>query len=303
MIKPWELGLKPRASTRECAGGRDPDVLHRNDAISLDDSHFSRSPLSANGGQRLGEPRVADINGNHQRIEDSTAIRTSGVGAALGRHLDTVSGNVVGRELRGAKAASDFHIVVVAWRCRRERMVRYSRPGWLHQVAVSKDCGDCSLCCKTVGIAAMESPAGEWCKMARPEAKGCVGCSIYTDRPEECRNFDCGWLVGKIPEELYPPNVGAVVTAGIPGLKSRKVFLDPNDLGAIEPAASARLAERDHRRGVHGPDHSRRSLAPRRKRGISSLKNQVALIYQIWATPNLPYGSLFRFVIPLLGDA
>lgn len=46
-------------------------------------------------------------------------------------------------------------------------------------------------------------------ELGKPAHKLCEhynnGCSIYSDRPEACRKFECGWLQGLMPEEL-PPN-------------------------------------------------------------------------------------------------
>jgi hypothetical protein len=53
-----------------------------------------------------------------------------------------------------------------------------------------KQCGDCSLCCKLLGIAALDKPQGQWCShCAAPK-----GCTIYDTRPQECRDFACLWL-------------------------------------------------------------------------------------------------------------
>lgn len=54
----------------------------------------------------------------------------------------------------------------------------------------ARECGTCSLCCKLVGIEALSKPPGAWC----PNCKPGVGCGIYADRPQECRDFACAWL-------------------------------------------------------------------------------------------------------------
>ena len=52
-------------------------------------------------------------------------------------------------------------------------------------------CGDCSLCCKLIGVAALDKPRCTWCRHIAPNRRG---CSIYQDRPGECRDFRCLWL-------------------------------------------------------------------------------------------------------------
>jgi hypothetical protein len=56
--------------------------------------------------------------------------------------------------------------------------------------APGKSCGSCGLCCKLMGIAALDKPPGPWCS----HFKRGVGCGVYADRPAECRSFECEWL-------------------------------------------------------------------------------------------------------------
>ena len=53
-----------------------------------------------------------------------------------------------------------------------------------------RSCGTCSLCCKLVGIEALDKKAGVWC----PHCDAPNGCTIYQGRPKECREFACLWL-------------------------------------------------------------------------------------------------------------
>lgn len=71
-----------------------------------------------------------------------------------------------------------------------------------------RHCGTCGLCCKILRIPELSKPAGPWCTHCRPGK----GCAIYPDRPEVCRDFQCGWL--KIPEmgeELRPDRCHFIV--------------------------------------------------------------------------------------------
>jgi hypothetical protein len=54
-----------------------------------------------------------------------------------------------------------------------------------------RECDGCTLCCKVMGIAALNKPPGLWCSHCAPTS----GCRIYDDRPEECRTFNCGYLL------------------------------------------------------------------------------------------------------------
>lgn len=53
-----------------------------------------------------------------------------------------------------------------------------------------RDCGGCTLCCKVLGISALDKPQGRWCGHC---AVG-RGCKAYETRPTECRTFECLWL-------------------------------------------------------------------------------------------------------------
>jgi hypothetical protein len=68
-------------------------------------------------------------------------------------------------------------------------------------IAPGRSCAGCTLCCKIMGIAALEKPPGTWCKHCEPAS----GCRIYEQRPQECRSFLCGYLVnGQLGEEWKP---------------------------------------------------------------------------------------------------
>lgn len=70
-----------------------------------------------------------------------------------------------------------------------------------------RSCGNCSLCCKVVGIEALQKPVGQWC----PHAKPGRGCAIYDTRPEECRHFSCVWLHNDRLGEEWRPSRSKIV--------------------------------------------------------------------------------------------
>ncbi len=59
-------------------------------------------------------------------------------------------------------------------------------------------CGDCNLCCKIPGVAAVGKKNLTWC----PHCDIGKGCRIYDTRPEECRDFRCLWL----DDDSLPPD-------------------------------------------------------------------------------------------------
>lgn len=57
------------------------------------------------------------------------------------------------------------------------------------------------MCCKLLGIGALDKPAGSWCAHCSPPA----GCTIYDSRPQECRDFACLWYESAVLGEEWKP--------------------------------------------------------------------------------------------------
>ncbi len=73
--------------------------------------------------------------------------------------------------------------------------------------AIAKSCGDCGLCCKLMGVTALAKPAGKWCR----HFSKTTGCAIYADRPDDCRVFNCLWLLTEALDETWKPSVAGFV--------------------------------------------------------------------------------------------
>ncbi len=84
-------------------------------------------------------------------------------------------------------------------------------------------CGACTLCCKVMTIEELRKPNGQWCSH-------CVtgrGCAIYSDRPNECRRFQCGYLLSPALGEHWLPARSKLVVAFKPDGKEIVVHVDP----------------------------------------------------------------------------
>jgi hypothetical protein len=57
-------------------------------------------------------------------------------------------------------------------------------------VASEKSCGSCTECCRMMCVPELHKPAWVGC----PNCAAGIGCRIYPDRPQSCRDFHCGWL-------------------------------------------------------------------------------------------------------------
>ena len=86
-----------------------------------------------------------------------------------------------------------------------------------------RECGECSMCCKLLGVEELEKPKNKWCS----HCKISEGCAIYESRPPSCRNFKCLWIINdKMPEELRPD-------------RAKVVFYEPQE--DISPGVTADL--------------------------------------------------------------
>lgn len=69
-----------------------------------------------------------------------------------------------------------------------------------------RKCGDCTLCCTLAGVNELQKPPGVTCRHIKGK-----GCGIYPNRPNACRDFACGWLLGNFDERFRPDKIGAYV--------------------------------------------------------------------------------------------
>ncbi len=63
-------------------------------------------------------------------------------------------------------------------------------------------CGDCRECCQALAIPELEKPCFQTC--AHMEA---AGCSVYADRIQACRSYECLWLALGLGEERDRPDL------------------------------------------------------------------------------------------------
>ena len=70
-----------------------------------------------------------------------------------------------------------------------------------------KSCGTCNMCCKSLEIDYFNKPMGVLCK----HWKG-TGCSIYSERPQVCRDFECDWREDRdLPITMRPDKTGVIL--------------------------------------------------------------------------------------------
>ena len=73
--------------------------------------------------------------------------------------------------------------------------------------APGKACGPCTMCCSALEIAELKKPAGPSCVNCRTG----TGCSIYLNRPQVCRDFECEWLMRRHLSRRFRPDLAGVI--------------------------------------------------------------------------------------------
>ena len=61
-------------------------------------------------------------------------------------------------------------------------------------------CDGCTICCKSLPIKWMSSPAGEYCK----ECTELKGCNIFNKAPKGCLEYNCIYLLEELDLSLRP---------------------------------------------------------------------------------------------------
>src|SRR5205823_2641753 len=76
-----------------------------------------------------------------------------------------------------------------------------------------RQCGGCHTCCVYLAIEALNKSPGDPCMhlTTRPESR----CSIYPDRPAECRAFLCGWRLGGLDAGGRPDISGLLLNSDV----------------------------------------------------------------------------------------
>jgi hypothetical protein len=88
-----------------------------------------------------------------------------------------------------------------------------------------KSCGDCSLCCKLMGIAEIDKPPGRWCSHFKRGA----GCTVYQDRPGACVSFQCLWTGSEGLDDRWRPDRAHFVLFTEQEGRRLNVVVDPAD--------------------------------------------------------------------------
>ena len=73
-----------------------------------------------------------------------------------------------------------------------------------------------------MGIHALNKPRNVWCDHAMPKR----GCAIYAERPQECRDFACTWLLDENLGPEWKPDKCKMVLVSEEEKKRTMVYVD-----------------------------------------------------------------------------
>lgn len=81
-------------------------------------------------------------------------------------------------------------------------------------IVPGRSCADCAMCCMVLRIVALDKPKSVWCEHCVAKKS----CGIYDTRPDECRDFYCGYLtLAELGEEWKPSKSKIVLASDLNG--------------------------------------------------------------------------------------
>ena len=86
-----------------------------------------------------------------------------------------------------------------------------------------RSCAGCSLCCTLLSVAELDKPPLVPCG----NCSGNRGCRIYLQRPTECRQFYCGYLLRADLDSRWKPSRSKLVVAFDEPFHDVAIHVDP----------------------------------------------------------------------------
>ena len=93
----------------------------------------------------------------------------------------------------------------------------------LPDIVPGRSCENCTLCCKVLGIPALDKPRNKVCG----HCDWGKGCQIYTRRPGACRDFDCSYLLSPSLGEEWKPTTSHLVLGYMADADVVLIYTDP----------------------------------------------------------------------------
>jgi hypothetical protein len=130
---------------------------------------------------------------------------------------------------------------------------------------MTRQCGSCSLCCRLLPVPPLGKKAGERCE----HQKFGKGCAVYHTgkMPDDCRIWNCRWLVGDDTADLSRPDRAHYVIDIMPD----HITLQDNETGATTAIQVVQIWIDPARPNAHRDPALRAYLLRRGEQGIAAL--------------------------------
>lgn len=92
----------------------------------------------------------------------------------------------------------------------------------------ARNCGTCTLCCKVLGVEAIGKATRQWCAHCGVGK----GCAIYAERPDECRDFNCLYVINETLGEHWFPARSKMIVCSNPAVGRLEVHVDDGRVNA-----------------------------------------------------------------------
>lgn len=92
-----------------------------------------------------------------------------------------------------------------------------------------RECDGCQRCCQGYLIG---TARGSWFGNLKPCKYLEDKCTIYQDRPSQCRNYYCAWKQGILPVWMKPDKINAVISVN--NDENKKQFLNVMYTGELD---------------------------------------------------------------------
>lgn len=89
---------------------------------------------------------------------------------------------------------------------------------FVDEIGLTRECGDCTMCCEgflPANIHGYEMKPGAPCHFVQQGT--CNGCTIYEDRPNVCKKYECLWKSSPaaVPEWMKPNRSDVILSVKV----------------------------------------------------------------------------------------
>jgi hypothetical protein len=130
---------------------------------------------------------------------------------------------------------------------------------------MTRQCGDCQLCCRLVPVQSINKPAGTACAFQKFHK----GCTVYHQpkMPPECAIWNCRWLVNDDTADLSRPDRAHYVIDLMPDF----ITIKPDDGGETQNIQVAQVWVDPNHPDAHRDPALRRWMHRRAQQNIATI--------------------------------